>query len=71
MEHIGQHALSVLVDGGQTLNLLSHCMYVSLKYYSPLGRLISLTSQLSHLYNESLNLGIMDPMLLKLLWNEI
>jgi hypothetical protein len=62
MEHMGQHALSVPVSGGQTSNLLSQCTYVSLKDYSPLGRLIPLTCQLSHLCSESLNLGVVIPL---------
>jgi hypothetical protein len=57
-----QHALSVPVGGGQTLNLLSQCTYVSLKDSSPLGHLIPLASQLSHLNSESLNLGVMIPL---------
>ena len=61
---MGQHALSVPIGGGQTLNLLSQCTYVSLIDSSPLGRLIPLTSQLSHLYIEPLNLGIMIPLTL-------
>jgi hypothetical protein len=62
MEHMGQHALGVLVGSGQTHNLLSQCTYVSLKDPSPLGSLILLTSQLSHLCSEPLNLGVMIPL---------
>jgi hypothetical protein len=62
MEHMGHHALSVLVGGGQTPNLLSQCTYVSLKDPSPLGSLIPLTSQLSHLCSEPLNLGVVIPL---------
>jgi hypothetical protein len=53
-----QHALTVPVSGGQTLNLLSQCTYVSLIDSSPLGRLISLASQLSHLCIEPLDFTI-------------
>jgi hypothetical protein len=59
---MGQHALSVLVSGGQTPNLLSQCAYVSLKDPSSLGSLIPLTRQLSHLCSEPLNLGIVIPL---------
>jgi hypothetical protein len=62
MEHMDQHALNVPVGGGQMLNLFPQCTYVSLKDYSPLGRLIPLTSQLSHLCSESLNLGVVIPL---------
>jgi hypothetical protein len=62
MEHMGQHALSIPVGGGQMSNLLSQCTHVSLKDYSPLGHLIPLTSQLSHLCSESLNLGVVIPL---------
>jgi hypothetical protein len=62
MEHMGQHVLSVPIGGGQTSNLLSQCTYVSLKDPSPLGSLIPLMSQLSHLYSEPLNLGIVIPL---------
>ena len=46
------------------LNLLSQCTYVSLINSSPLGRLIPLTSQLSHLCIEPLSLGIVIPLTL-------
>jgi hypothetical protein len=62
MEHMSQHVLSVPIGGGQTSNLLSQCTYISLKDHSPLGSLIPLTSQLSHLYSEPLNLGVMIPL---------
>ena len=39
-------------------------MYVSLIDSSPLGRLIPLTSQLSHLGTEPLNLGVVIPLTL-------
>ena len=55
---MGQHALSVPIGGSQTLDLLSQCTYVSLIDSSPLGCLIPLTSQLSHLCTEPLNLSI-------------
>jgi hypothetical protein len=57
-----QLALTIPVSGGQTLNLLSQRTDVSLINSSPLGRLISLASQLSHLYIEPLNLSIMVPL---------
>jgi hypothetical protein len=57
-----QHALSLPVSDGQTLKLLSQCTYVSLIDSSPLGRLISLTGQLSHLCIESLDLIIVVPL---------
>jgi hypothetical protein len=44
------------------LKLLSQCTDVSLKDSSPLGRLISLAGQLSHLYMEPLDLSIMIPL---------
>jgi hypothetical protein len=62
MEHMGQHALDVPIGGGQTSNLLSQCMYVSLKDHSPLGSLILLTSQLRHLCSEPLNLSVVIPL---------
>jgi hypothetical protein len=62
MEHISQHALSFPIGTGQTSNLLSQCTYVSLKDHSPLGSLIPLMSQLSHLYSEPLNLGVVIPL---------
>jgi hypothetical protein len=62
MEHMGQHVLSIPVGGGQTSNLLSQCTYVSLKDPSPLGSLIPLMSQLSHLCSEPLNLGVVIPL---------
>jgi hypothetical protein len=62
MEHMGQHALSILFSGGQTPNLLSQCAYVSLKDPNPLGSLIPLTHQLSHLCSEPLNLGVVIPL---------
>jgi hypothetical protein len=58
MEHMSQHALSVPVGGGQSPNLLSQGTYISLESHSPLGSLISLASQLSHLCVEPLNLGV-------------
>jgi hypothetical protein len=42
MEHMDQHALTILVSGGQTLKLLSQRTDVSLIHSSPLGHLISL-----------------------------
>ena len=48
------------------LNLLSQCTYVSLIDSSPLGRLIPLMSQLSHLCIEPLNLGVVIPLKLTL-----
>jgi hypothetical protein len=62
MEHMDQHALSVPIGGGQTSNLLSQGTYVSLENHSPLGSLILLTSQLSHLCGEPLNLGVVIPL---------
>jgi hypothetical protein len=62
MEHMDQHALNVPIGGGQTIYLLSQCMDISLKDSHPLGRLIPLTCQLSHLYSDSLNLGVMIPL---------
>jgi hypothetical protein len=62
MEHMSQHALSVPFGGGQASNLLSQCTYISLKDHSPLGSLIPLTSQLSHLCSEPLNLGVVIPL---------
>ena len=61
-----QHALSVPVGGGQKLNLLSQCTYVFLIGSSPLGRLIPLMSQLSHLGIEPLNLCVVIPLKLTL-----
>jgi hypothetical protein len=57
-----QHALSISVSDGQTLKLLSQCTDVSLIDSSPLGRLISLTGQLSHLCIEPLNLSVVVPL---------
>jgi hypothetical protein len=62
MEHMGQHALSVPIGGGQTIKLLSQCMDVSHKDSSPLGHLIHLMGQLSHLCIEPLNLGVVIPL---------
>jgi hypothetical protein len=62
MEHMDQHVLNVPVGGGQTIYLLSQCTDVSLKDSRPLGRLIPLTCQLSHLCSEYLNLGVMIPL---------
>jgi hypothetical protein len=57
-----QHALTVPISGGQMLNLLSQCTDVSLINSSPLGRLISLASQLSHLCIEPLDLSVVVPL---------
>jgi hypothetical protein len=57
-----QHVLNVPVSGGQTLKLLSQCTDVSLKDSSPLGHLIPLMSQLSHLCIEPLNFNIVIPL---------
>jgi hypothetical protein len=57
-----QHALSIPISSGQTLKLLSQCTDVSLKDSSPLGRLIPLTGQLSHLCIEPLNLSVVIPL---------
>jgi hypothetical protein len=57
-----QHALSVPDSGGQMLKLLSQYMNVSLKDSSPLGRLIPLTGQLSHVCIEPLNLSVVIPL---------
>jgi hypothetical protein len=57
-----QHAFSVPIDSGLTIYLLSQCTDVSLKDSRPLGRMIPLTCQLSHLCSESLNLGVMIPL---------
>ena len=62
VEHMDQHALSVPIGGGQTLDLLSQCTHISLIGPSPLGRLIALMSQLSHLYTEPLNFGVVIPL---------
>jgi hypothetical protein len=59
MEHMGQHALSVPVGGGQTSNLLSQWTYVSLKDYSPLDHLIPVMCQLSHPFEA--NVGHREP----------
>jgi hypothetical protein len=55
---MSQHVLSIPVGGGQSPNLLSQGTHISLENHSPLGSLIPLTSQLSHLCGEPLNLGI-------------
>jgi hypothetical protein len=57
-----QHALSVPISRGQMLKLLSQCTDVSLIDSSPLGRLIPLTGQLSHLCIEPLNLSVVIPL---------
>jgi hypothetical protein len=59
---MNQHALSIPISSGQPLKLLSQCTYVSLIDSSPLGRLISLAGQLSHLCIEPLNLSIVVPL---------